>query len=221
MTVPTAGSHPELLNNLIRDCGLPLHNIIVITTKESVALPEGVIEVPDLDPPNIQRWWNKGIEEAIKKGATTVAVLNDDIRVSPETLPALALALAETGATIASPSRPPSKDKKYTRPLAPYEPRIWGCLWVLDATTTLRANEKYVWWYGDCDLDIRARRDFGGVVNVNVDYEHLHSGEGTAKSAALQEQSDQDAITYQIDYARLITMTRLMNQAKKFLRITK
>jgi hypothetical protein len=78
-----------------------------------------------------------------------------------------------------------------------------------------------VWWYGDCDLDIRARRDFGGVVNVNVDFEHLHSGEGTAKSAALQVQSDKDAITYQVDYARLITMTRFVNQIKTFLRITK
>jgi len=221
MTVPTAGSHPELLNNLIRDCGLPLENIVVVITKEGVQVPYGVVEIVDLDPPNIHRWWNSGVEEATRRGATTVAVVNDDIRVSSDTLPQLANALRATGATIASPSRPPSKDKKYGRPLTPYSPRIWGCLWVLDATSTLRANEKYVWWYGDCDLDIRARRDFGGVVNVNVDFEHLHSGEGTAKSAALQAQSDIDAITYQLDYARLITMTRFVNQIKKFLRITK
>jgi len=221
MTVPTAGSHPELLHNLIQDCDLPLENIVVVTTKEGVKLPHGVVEVVDLETPNIQRWWNRGIEEATRRGATVVAVVNDDIKVSPDTFPLLAKALKQTGATIASPSRPPSKDKKYGLPLTPYSPRIWGCLWVLDATSTLRANEKYVWWYGDCDLDIRARRDFGGVVNVNVDFEHLHSGEGTAKSAALQAQSDKDAITYQVDYARLITMTRFVNQIKKFLRITK
>lgn len=221
MTVPTAGSHPELLNNLIRDCGLPLANIIVVTTKESIILPTGVIEVSDLESPNIQRWWNIGIEEAKRRGATAVAVVNDDLKVSPETLPALAQALIDSGATIASPSRPPTKDKKYQRPLTPYSPRIWGCLWVLDVNTTLRANEKYVWWYGDCDLDIRARRDFGGVVNVNVRYEHLHSGEGTAKSPALQAQSDLDAITYQADYARLITLTRVVNQLKGFFRVTK
>lgn len=221
MTVPTAGSHPELLHNLIQDCGLPLENIVVVTTKEGVKLPHGVVEVVDLETPNIQRWWNSGIEEANRRGATVVAVVNDDIKVSPDTFPLLAKALKQTGATIASPSRPPSKDKKYGLPLTPYSPRIWGCLWVLDATSTLRANEKYVWWYGDCDLDIRARRDFGGVVNVNVDFEHLHSGEGTAKSAALQAQSDKDAITYQVDYARLITMTRFVNQIKKILRITK
>jgi hypothetical protein len=221
MTIPTAGSRPLLLNNLIRDSGLPLENIVVVVTKEGVEVPRGVVEILDLDPPNIQRWWNRGVEEATRRGATVVAVVNDDIKVSADTLPLLATALKQTGVTIASPSRPPSKDKKYGRPLIPYSPRIWGCLWVLDATSTLRANEKYVWWYGDCDLDIRARRDFGGVVNVHVDFEHLHSGEGTAKSPALLAQSDRDALTYQSEYARLISSTRVVTQLKRLLRITK
>jgi hypothetical protein len=218
LTVPTAGSHPQLLNDLIADCGLPLENIIVVATRESVPLPKGVIVITDLGPPNIQRWWNRGIEEARARGASVVAVVNDDLRINAETLPKLTEALSTTKATIASPSRPPSKNKKYKRPLTPYSPRIWGCLWVLDATSTLRANENYVWWYGDNDLDIRARRDYGGVVNVDVYYEHLHSGEGTAKSSVLQGQSDIDAITFQKDYARLITLTSAENKILKLLK---
>jgi hypothetical protein len=212
MTVPTAGSHPELLNALIRDCGLPLENVIVVATRPGVETTPGVVIIEDFGSPNIQRWWNRGIEEAKTRGASAVAVVNDDIRLVPSTLETLKKRMWETGATIASPSRPPTKDRLYRRPLVPYEPRIWGCLWVLNVSSGLRPDERYVWWYGDSDLDIRARRDHSGVVNVDVGYEHMYPGQGTAKSTELQAQSDVDAETFQHDYARMLTLTRWYNR---------
>ena len=216
MTVPTAGSHPELLDAMIRDCGLPRENIVIIATATGVTVPEGCIVIEDLGPRNIQRWWTTGIEESKSRGAAVVAVVNDDIRLTPQTLPQLREALESTGATIASPSRPPRRDRRHRRPLVPYSPRIWGCLWLLDASSSLRPDPRYVWWYGDCDLDIRARRDFRGVVTRDVEYEHYYPGEGTGLSAELTAQTDKDAETFQQDHARLLTLSRLATAPRRF-----
>lgn len=210
MTVPTAGSRQELLTALIRDCGLPLDHIVVVATRPGVSIPDGVVVVEDFDAPNIQRWWTEGIAEAERRGATAVAVVNDDIRVTADTLPTLAEALRETGAAIASPSRAPFPDGLHKRPLVPYEPRLWGSLWVLRVDSGLRPDQRYVWWYGDNDLDIRARRAHGGVVLRHVEYEHLHPSEGTSSNAALVAQTDRDAQTFEHDYARLLRISRFL-----------
>ena len=210
MTVPTAGSRPELLAGLIADCGLPPEQVVIVATRAGLNLPGGVVVLEDLDTPNIQRWWALGIQAAQDRGATVVAVVNDDIRMTPQTLPTLAAELSRTGAAVASPSRPPFRNGRHTRPLIPYEPRLWGSLWVLRLASGLRPDTRYVWWYGDNDLDIRARRHHGGVVLADVDYEHLHPGEGTAKSPELQAQSNLDAQTFERQYARLLRMSRAL-----------
>ena len=215
MTVPTAGARPALLEALVRDCGLPRDRIVIVATRGGLALPSGVVGIEDLGEPNIQRWWARGIAEAERRGATTVAVVNDDIRLTPSTLTKLAGELGRTGAAIASPSRSPFKNGLHKRPLIPYEPRLWGSLWVLRLASGIRPDERYVWWYGDNDLDIRARRDNGGVVLADVEYEHLHPGEGTAKSVELQAQSDRDAQTFEQQYARLLRMSRFVTRWKQ------
>ena len=215
MTVPTAGSHPVILDALIGDCGIPRENIVIIATAPGVKVPEGCVVVEDYGPKNIQRWWRVGIEESKSRGASVVAVVNDDIRLTPNTLPQLREALDTTGATIASPSRPPRRDRVHRRPLVPYSPRIWGCLWLLDTSSGLLPDPRYVWWYGDCDLDIRARRDFGGVVTREVEYEHYFPGEGTAMSAELTAQTAKDAETFTQDHARLLTLSRLATAPRR------
>ena len=212
MTVPTAGAHPELLASLIHDCGLPLENIIIVTTKPGVDLPDGVLTVEDFGPPNIQRWWNLGIETAQARGATSVAVSNDDIRISAEALPILETALFETGAAIASPSRPQFRNGLHRGHLVPFEPRLWGCLWVLRVSSGLRPDPRYVWWYGDNDLDIRARKNHGGVVLCAVDYEHLYPSEGTSSNPSLVAQTDRDAETFERQYARLLRRSRFVTR---------
>jgi len=186
VTVPTAGSHPELLAALVRDSGLPPTQIVVIVTRPGVDVPAGVVAIDDFGPLNIQRWWKTGIEEAAARGATAVAVINDDLRIGPGALQELHHALVETGATVATPSRPPRKDGIHRGRLIPYSPRIWGCLWMVDTASGLMPDPRYVWWYGDNDLDIRARRDHRGIVSVPVDYEHLHAGEGSGGSPELR-----------------------------------
>ena len=212
MTVPTAGNRMHLLSALIDQCGLLREHIVIVATRPGVDFPEGTISIEDFGSPNIQRWWKSGIEEARSRGATSVAVVNDDISITPETLPALEQALLSTGAAIASPSRPEYRTGLHKRPLIPYEPRLWGSLWVLRLDSGLRPDPGYVWWYGDNDLDIRARRDHGGVVLVDVQYQHLHPGEGTAASEELRAQTDIDARTFETQYARLLWLSRMFNK---------
>lgn len=218
MTVPTAGGHPDLLENLIRDCGLPPEQIVIVETRPDLELPAGVIRVKDFGPPNIQRWWNLGIDTAQDHGATVVAVLNDDMTVGPNALEELKTELLRTGAAIASPSRPGERIGLNKGRLIPYTPKIWGCLWLLNLNCELRPNEKYVWWFGDHDLDIRARKYFGGVVTKEIQYEHLHPGVGTGSSSKLSDQTQLDAITYQQDYARMQTLTRWVNTPRNTLK---
>ncbi len=218
LTIPTAHSHPELLAGIIRDCSLPLEQIILIATKPDLSLPAGCVVIEDPGPPNIQRWWNAGIEEATKRGATAVAVLNDDLKINSETLPKLHGELQRTNATIASPTRPDWGPGHYKNSnLFPYTPVIWGCLWMLNIDSHLRPDPKYVWWYGDSDLDIRARRDYSGIVTADVYYEHYFPGEGTRKSDKLQSQTDIDAQTFELEYKDFLKKSRATKPRKLFI----
>lgn len=208
VTIPTAGSHPDLLSGMIDSAGLPEERFVIVRTERGIELPSGCIVIDDFDSPNIQRWWNRGIDECVLRGATAVAVLNDDLRLESDTLEKLHRELVLTGATVATPSRPGLRLGVHKRPLIPYEPVIWGCLWMVDATTSLRPDPRYVWWYGDNDIDIRARRDHAGVVSCDVAYEHHFPGVGTSKSPELIRQSEIDAATFQSDYSRLLTLSR-------------
>jgi len=210
MTVPTAGNRPQLLEALVENSALPRERIIIIATKPGVRGPQGTITVEDLGSPNIQRWWNRGIDEAYAKGATAVAVVNDDISLRPSTLTALHEELQSTKAAIASPSRPEFRTGLHKGRLIPYEPRLWGSLWLIRLDSGLRPDTDYVWWYGDNDLDIRARRKHGGVVLVDVEYQHLHPGEGTAASPELQAQAMADAQRFEAQYARLLRLSRII-----------
>lgn len=218
LTIPTAHSHPELLAGIIRDCSLPPEQIILIATKPDLSLPASCVVIEDLGLPNIQRWWNAGIDEAIRRGATAVAVLNDDLKINSETLPKLHRELRRTGATIASPTRPDWGPGLYkNRNIFPYTPVIWGCLWMLNVDSNLRPDPKYVWWYGDSDLDIRARRDYSGIVTADVYYEHYFPGEGTSSAPSLSEQTKLDAEMFESNYYDFLRESRSSQLRKLFI----
>ena len=218
LTIPTAHSHPELLAAMIQESGLPPEQIILVATQPNLSLPPGCVVIEDLGPPNIQRWWNSGIEEAIKRGATAVAVLNDDLKIDSETLAKLHSELERTNATIASPTRPDWGPGLYTNNnIFPYTPVIWGCLWILNTQSELRPDPKYVWWYGDSDLDIRARRDYAGIVTAEVYYEHYFPGKGTSNSTSLQRQTEIDAQIFELEYKDFLKKSRAAKPRKLFI----
>lgn len=209
LTIPTANSHPILLGRIIENCEIPREQIILVATKPDLDLPAGCVVVEDFGAPNIQRWWNKGIEESIRCGASAVAVLNDDLVIDKSTLSTLHAELMRTGAAIACPTRSDWGPGLYKdQNIFPYTPVIWGCLWVLNISSHIRPDPQYVWWYGDSDLDIKARLYHEGIVTADVYFEHLYSGEGTGSSSFLKEQTQIDAETFEMQYADFLQRSR-------------
>lgn len=218
LTIPTANTHPELLENIIAISTIPRERIVLIATRPNLDLPNGCTVIEDLGQPNIQRWWNRGIEESIKRGATAVAVLNDDLVINEYTLHILHNELIRTKATISSPTRADWGPGLYKDSnIFPYTPVIWGCLWLIDATSRLRPDPNYVWWFGDSDLDIRARRDHSGIATADVYYEHFFAGEGTKKSEALSAQTNLDAKTFESNYKEFLRSSRSTPSRKLFI----
>lgn len=182
VTIPTRGR--STLAGAIKTCGVPRDRVVVVATAPGVEAP-GCHVLTDDGPINIHRWWNTGINFAAERGATHVAVLNDDVRLGPGALDALvsemapaALATVGTAGLVTDTRRPRVLD---------------GACWVLDLSTGLRADEGYRWWFGDDDLDWRARRDHGGVIALPVPYTHLRPNGYTSDNPALQALAAQDA----------------------------
>lgn len=185
VTVPTAGR--ATLPGAIDSTGIPRDRVVVVTTAPDVAVPEGCREVVDLAEINIHRWWNVGIDACVAEGARYVAVINDDVRMGADTLPALLGRLQSTGAALASPGGG-GLVTDIERHMV-----LNGACWLLDTGTGLRPDEGYRWWFGDNDLDLRARRDHGGVVSVQCYFEHLHANQLTAGSPDLLALTHMDA----------------------------
>jgi len=215
MTIPTAGTRHDLLTKLVEDSGLPRDRIVIVSTRSGIRVPEGCLVVEDLGSVNIHRWWNAGIDAAVERGATAVAVSNDDVAIRSSTLPALYEALRTSGATIASPSRQGLRRGLHRRRLVPYSAVLWGCLWMVDPQAGLRPDTRYSWWYGDNDLDIRARRDFSGIVSVDCYFRHELPGEHTGVSDELRQLAEVDQRTYETDHGRLLWRSHWASKIKR------
>jgi len=191
LTIPTRGDHPDLLEAIIHASSIPRRNIVIVRTAD-VPAPAGVVVLDASGPPNIHRWWNMGIDHAKDHGASSIAVLNDDLVINARTITDLTRALETTGAAIAT----PGPQVRLHRDRMPLRPLLIGSLWVLDLSAGLRPNQEFQWWYGDDDLDVRARRDFGGLVTAPVWFDHPHAGEATNTSPLLQQLVIQDERTF-------------------------
>lgn len=182
LTIPTRGDDPGVLADLVRDSGVPGDRIIIIRTDPRATTPENVRVIHDFGDINIHRWWNTGIQKAQALGASSVAVLNDDIEIPEGTLDQLHSALHQTGATIATPGKQFAIHKRSMQP----DRFLVGSLWVINPHHGLRPSEDFRWFFGDDDLDIRARVKFSGIVTVPTDFKHLRPGHATDSSATLQ-----------------------------------
>lgn len=195
VTIPTAGRNT--LTDCIDSCGIPRDRIILVLTRPNLTAPKGCQTITDLGPINIHRWWNQGIHLAVAQGARHVAVLNDDVLMEPDSLATLHAGMA--GATLASPGgRPDAKPTLHTSPSKNTQMVIDGSCWIIDASHGLRADEGYRWWFGDNDLDLRARRDHHGIWIDPVPYAHLHCSELTHASGELQALADQDRLRWEL-----------------------
>jgi hypothetical protein len=174
LTIPS-GTRRQYLANIIKDSQIPLDQIVIVHTVESEPI-EGVHNVWDLDPPNIQRWWNTGIDIARANGGEYIAVLNDDLILKDNPINKIVQGMKEEGAILGYPHPHTGNGVTHTA----------GYCWVLDLSSGIRTDETYRWYFGDDDLLLQVL-GLGKAVYVPAEVEHMHGVVGTAQSQYLQQ----------------------------------
>ena len=172
LVVPTLGNRDDSLIPLLRDAGMPS---IVVWTEPGESQEYGdAFVVPASDARrNIQSWWNYGIMGAVANGADVVVICNDDVAAEPGAL--LELAAAIEPDDWASPMLVWPTDRQHSEVRIT---AITGYCFALDPKR-IRPDEAFAWWYGDHDLELRARamNPWGGAQAIrNPGIKHLRVG---------------------------------------------
>lgn len=170
LTIPT-GTRRQYLADIIKESQISPEKIVIVHTVESEPI-EGVNNIWDLDPVNIHRWWNRGIDVARTFGADYIAVLNDDVVLKNNPINKIAYGMNKLKATLGYP--------------LPYKGHIPGYCWVLDIKSNIRADETFRWWYGDDDIRLKAK-ELGEVVYIPAEVEHLHGNHLTSTNEDLMK----------------------------------
>jgi hypothetical protein len=177
LTIPS-GDRRQYLPDIIKESQIPLNKIVIVHTVESEPI-EGVNNIWDLEPVNIHRWWNYGIDMARESNADYIAVLNDDLILKNNPINKIANRMSDTKSVIGYPV-----------------PNIGiGYCWVLDIKSNIRADENFRWWYGDNDIRMQATI-LGEVIYVPVEVNHLHPNQLTSDNKDLMELTKADEILF-------------------------
>jgi hypothetical protein len=168
LTIPT-GTRRQYLADIINESQISPEKIVIVHTVESEPI-EGVNNVWDLDPVNIHRWWNRGIDIARTFGADYIAILNDDVKLKNNPINKIANKMRDTKSIVGYPV-----------------PNIGiGYCWVLDIKSNIRADENFRWWYGDDDIRRKAELQ-GEIIYVPAEVEHLHPNHLTSANEDLMK----------------------------------
>jgi GT2 family glycosyltransferase len=188
--IPTRGDRNHLLLPMVHVLGA--RNCIIIHTAPTSRHVPGAVNIDDYGPINIHRWWNTGIRTAT---TDLVAVLNDDLVVNELTVPALAQALTDTGATLAFHDKTSGHYTEIVDRGGVVPVRGW--CWTLNREHGVTPDERYRWWYGDNDLALRAIRDGHGIATTPLgEPRHLHANQHTQRNHDLLALTEQDKRTY-------------------------
>lgn len=138
---------------------------------------------------NIYRWWNLGLDhiDDLDPDPHHVLVMNADARITAAGVARLSYYLERSPAVMAGPKRSFRNYLNTTPGPQGLEVRIPGFCFMLDSQARevdpesdeeipLRADERFLWWCGDDDLEWRARRIGGTLLVGGVKFLHLGSG---------------------------------------------
>lgn len=165
MVIPTA-TRTQYIPEIVAQSGIPRDKIIIISTSD-VVYPD-VINLDSYEF-NIYKWWNMGIDYAKKRGATHVAILNDDLVLKDRPLQKILKVMVEEDATIGYP--------------LPASSEPCGYCFVLNLEHGIYPDENYTWWYGDNDLYERAKK----VVGVRASVQHMEPNRLTSQNPGIRE----------------------------------
>lgn len=148
--------------------------------------------------PNISVMWNLGLEacaaDAREEGfgdAWDAAVLNDDVLVMSGWMDEVVGAMDRDGTVLGAPPRQHNRRQPA------------GYAFVLRGESGIRADERFVWWFGDSDIAMQARTGgqpgFSVVETDEASVIHRYPGETT--TGRLLRQARLDAAEFQRKWA--------------------
>lgn len=175
VVIPTA-DRSEYIPEIVAQCGVPRNKIIIISTSNTFYPDVCNIDSYEL---NIYKWWNDGIRYAKKRGATHVAILNDDVVLKDRPLQEILKVMVQEDATIGYPL-PASSDP-------------CGYCFILNLEHGVFPDDKYRWWYGDNDLYERANK----VVGVKASVKHMEPNRLTSESPGLMALTRFDKVRWE------------------------
>lgn len=139
--------------------------------------------------PAIYRWWNEGVVAAREAGATAIAVLNDDIALTPGSVPYMADVLRlnpDLGIVYPDPgslrSLPTDHAVERTEGLwhSSAGRGMVGWCFMIRADLPVAFDERYRWWAGDDAFEESVRRAGMGVgcaLGLTVEHHSSHSAD--------------------------------------------
>lgn len=213
--IPTRDRH-DLLADCINSVVDQVDRVIVIDNLSDPPIePEpwdgkvGVAALP-IDPPNISTLWNVGLAladaSARRAGAEAwdIAVLNSDVVLPTGWIGGLSVAMRSTPAVLAYPDQHGGQQQILHTRATPIDlrQRITGYAYLLRGETGLRLDEQLAWWYGDDDLDWRAREAGGALLVPGLAVEHRCPNGSMYERPELGEQAGRDRATFQAKWGR-------------------
>jgi glycosyltransferase involved in cell wall biosynthesis len=199
--IPTYNRPDELLN-LVKQLHDQNVDDILVISNDGKGLAPGITAschtFYDHDQsPHIYAMWNFGLAYWFRKGA--VAILNDDVVLPDNFVARMWQEMDEHNPTIVFPNQ--HGHQNHVRRFAPgptnLTERISGYAFVVNADHGITCDERFKWWYGDDDLDWRARSDYNGTLQVqDVTVQHLYPNQSTVSSLKRQDQAGRDRETF-------------------------
>lgn len=156
-------------------------------------------------PPNLSLLWNLGIDQAARVAADNglqawnTLVVNDDIVAPDHLVGTLSRAMRTYLAACAYPDQfTVGQQILHTQPKpVPASTRICGYCFMLRGEAGIRADEDFVWWFGDDAVDWVARLAGGSLLVPGVKVEHRAPDVQTRADPVLSEQTNADHRTWQ------------------------
>lgn len=202
----------ELLNQLAFQGVKPEHIMVIDNSDWGLRIVNDVCRFEpgvryrfDSDTtPHIYQMWNRGLDWAFDQAslltgdAHCVAVLNDDVVLPNNFVDRMTEVMETSNPTIAFPNQHGHRIGLFNKTPGPVDlsHRTAGYCFVVNGLSGIRLDEDFKWWYGDDDLDWRARDMNGTYMVQDVTVHHLHPNESTNNSPERLAQARIDRETF-------------------------
>jgi hypothetical protein len=186
LVIPTADRH-QYLPEIFLNSGVDESRRVLVRTSPGLNVPD-CVNIRFEGELNIQAWWNFGIGYALERGARYVAVLNDDVVLHPKTLQDMLSQMITDSSSLAIPVAEGAAG--------------WGHCWILDTSHGVMPDERFVWWCGDHDLEIQARK-VGGVTYFPIEVLNIHANQLTERSESFVDIVKRDMWRFRFKHPKL------------------